>query len=74
MGNNSKLLKDMQIYKFRSAMGKAKTAMKDVIDMNVKSSSDLFLESRVAMLNANQRRIFDYVKSHLLHQQQHAEK
>ena len=54
-------------------MGEAKTAMNDVIDMNVKSSSDLSLESRVAMLNADQRRIFD-VKSHLLHQQQHEEK
>ena len=30
-------------------MGEAKTAMNDVIDMNVKSSSDLSLESRVAM-------------------------
>ena len=55
-------------------MGEAKTAMNDVIDMNVKSSSDLSLESRVAMLNADQRRIFDNVKSHLLHQQQHEDK
>ena len=55
-------------------MGEAKTAMNDVIDMNVKSSSDLSLESRVAMLNADQRYIFDNVKSHLLHQQQHEEK
>ena len=54
-------------------MGEAKTAMNDVIDMNVKSSSDLSLESRVAMLNADQQRIFD-VKSHLLHRQQHEEK
>jgi len=55
-------------------MGEAKTAMNDIIDMNVKSSSDLSLESREAMLNADQRRIFDNVKSHLLHQQQHEEK
>ena len=48
--------------------------MDDVADMNVKSSTDLPLESRVAMLNADQRRIFDNVKSHLLHQQQHEEK
>ena len=34
-------------------MGEAKTAMNDVIDMNVKSSSDLSLEPRVAMLNAD---------------------
>ena len=55
-------------------MGEARTAMDDVVDMNVKSSTDLPLESRVAMLNADQRRIFDNVKSHLLHQQQHEEK
>ena len=55
-------------------MGEARTAMDDVADMNVKSSTDLPLESRVAMLNADQRRIFDNVKSHLLHQQQHEEK
>jgi len=54
-------------------MGEAKTATNDVIDMNVKSSSDLPLESRVAMLNADQQRILDNVKSHL-HQQQHEEK
>ena len=38
-------------------MGEARTAMDDVADMNVKSSTDLPLESRVAMLNADQRRI-----------------
>jgi len=54
-------------------MGEAKTAMNDIVDMNVNSSSDLCLESRVAMLNTDQRRIFDDVKSHLLHQQQHEE-
>jgi len=54
-------------------MGEAKTTMKDVIDMNVNSSSDLSLESRVAMLNTDQRHIIDNVKSHLLHQQQHKE-
>jgi len=40
-------------------MGEAKTAMNDVIDMSIKSSSDLCLESRVAMLSADQWRIFD---------------
>ena len=54
-------------------MGEAKTAMNDIIDMNVNSSSDLSLESRVAMLNTDQQHIFDNVKSHLLHQQQHKE-
>ena len=52
-------------------MGEAKTAMNDVFDMNVNSCNQLSLEERVAMLNADQRRIFDGVKSHLLHQQQH---
>ena len=52
-------------------MGEAKTAMNDMFDMNVKSCDELSLEDRVAMLNADQRRIFDAVKSHLLHQQQH---
>ena len=52
-------------------MGEAKTAMNDMFDMNVNSCDELSLEDRVAMLNANQGRIFDAVKSHLLHQQQH---
>ena len=52
-------------------MGEAKTAMNDMFDMNINSCEELSLEDRVAMLNADQRRIFDAVKSHLLHQQQH---
>ena len=51
-------------------MGEAKTAMNDVFDMNVNSCNQLSLEERVAMLNADQRSIFDYVKSHL-HQHRH---
>ena len=47
--------------------------MNDVIDMSIKSSSDLSSESRVAMLNADQQHIYDNMKSHLLHQQQHEE-
>ena len=50
-------------------MGEAKTAMNDVLDMNVNSCNQLSLEERVAMLNTDQRRIFDGVKSHFLHQQ-----
>ena len=52
-------------------MGEVKTAMNDMFDMNVNSCDELSLEDRIAMLNADQRRIFDAVKSHLLHQQQH---
>ena len=36
--------------------------------MNVRSSDHLTLEDRVGMLNADQRRVFDYIKAHLLHQ------
>ena len=52
-------------------MGEAKTAINDMFDMNV-NSIELSLEDRVAMLNADQRRIFDAVKSHLLQQQHEA--
>ncbi len=52
-------------------MGEAKTAMDDVLDMNDNSCDKLSLEDRVAMLNADQRRIFQHVKKHLLLQQQH---
>ena len=53
-------------------MGEAKTAMHDMLDMIVSHSSDqLGLEERVTMLNADQRRIFDTIQSHLLHQKQH---
>ena len=44
-------------------MGEAKTAMIDMFKMNVNSCEELSLEDRVAMLNADQRRIFDAVKS-----------
>ena len=44
-------------------MGEAKTAMNDMFDMNVNSCEELSLEDRVAMLNADQRHIFDAVKS-----------
>ena len=44
-------------------MGEAKTAMNDMFDMNVNLCDELSLEDRVAMLNADQRRIFDAVKS-----------
>ena len=39
--------------------------------MNAHPADTLSLKQRVAMLNADQRRIFDKVKDHLLHQQQH---
>ena len=39
--------------------------------MNAHPADTLSLEQRVNMLNTDQRRIFDKVKGHLLHQQQH---
>lgn len=54
--------------------GEATSAMKDVCDMNQKSHCDLTLEERETMLNADQTRIFQKVKSHLLHQKRHEEK
>ena len=45
--------------------------MNDVLDINASSFSELSLDDRVAMLNGDQRRIFENVKAHLLHQQCH---
>ena len=52
-------------------IGEAKNAMNEVFDMNVNSGDDLSLEDRINMLNADQRRVFDKIHNHLLHQQQH---
>ena len=52
-------------------IGEAKTAMIDVLTMNMNSSDKLSVEERVAMLNDDQRRVFDTVKGHLLHQKCH---
>ena len=52
-------------------VGEAKNAMNDVFDMNVNSDDDLSLEDRINMLNTDQRRVFDKIHKHLLHQQQH---
>ena len=53
-------------------MGEAKIAMHDMADMIDNHSPDqLGLEERVTMLNADQRRIFNRVESHLQHQKQH---
>ena len=53
-------------------MGEAKNAMDDIADMIVSHSADqLGLAERVTMLNADQRRIFDTLQSHLTRQKQH---
>ena len=46
-------------------LGEAKSAMKDVADMAVKQTSTLSLEERMALLNADQRRVFDNIKGSL---------
>ena len=56
----------------RQLMGETKTAMHGIADMlvNHSTSDQLTFEDRTAMLNADQRRIFDTVDS-LQHQKQH---
>ena len=55
-------------------MGEAKMAMKELFEMNARPPNTLSLEQREAMLNSDQRRVFDKVKAHLLHQRQHETK
>ena len=52
-------------------MGEARAAMKDLFDMNTNPANTLSLEQRVVMLNTDQRRVFDKVKAHFLHQKEH---
>ena len=40
-------------------MGEAKTAMKEVVEINANNSDTLTLEDRITMLNNDQRHIFD---------------
>ena len=51
--------------------GEAKSAMQDILDCNDSYVDKLTLEGRIAMLNADQRRVFDKVKAHLRHQLEH---
>ena len=54
--------------------GEAKSAMNDMCEINANAkSNDLSLQERIAMLNADQKRIFDKVAHHLLHQKEHEE-
>ena len=53
-------------------MGQIKDAMNDVNEMD--SGSILTLQQRESMLNADQKRIFDNVKSHLLNQLEYKKK
>ena len=51
--------------------GEAKSAMDDALGTSVNPSDKLDLDTRVAMLNADQKCIFDHVKEHILHHQRH---
>ena len=54
-------------------MGEARAALKELFDMNTNPADHdtLSLEKRVAMLNTDQRRVFDKVKTHFLHLKKH---
>ena len=54
-------------------LGEARTAMSDVLDMRLSSYDQLTLDERES-LNADQRRVFDTVKTHLLHERSHENK
>ena len=60
-----------ELENYPQLLGEAKSAMQDVHDMKDKSSDNLTLDDRVKMLNDDQRRIFDNIKAHLLHQIKH---
>ena len=45
--------------------------MKELFDMNTNPADTLSLEQRVAMLNTDQRCVFDKVRAHFLHQKEH---
>ena len=54
--------------------GEAKLVMNDMCEMNANVGNDLSLDDRVRMLNADQKRVFDNVTRHLLHQKQHEDR
>ena len=56
---------------FPQVMGEAKSAMKDIHDLQNNGSKIIDLEKRIAMLNLDQLRIFTNIKNHLVHQYQH---
>ena len=47
-------------------MGEARAAMKELFEMNTNPADTLSLEQRVAMLDTDQRRVFDKVKAYLM--------
>ena len=54
-------------------LGEARSAMSEVLDKKASTPGQLTLDERVSMLNQDQRRVFDNVKAHFLHQKLHEE-
>ena len=52
-------------------IGEARTAMSEVLNMKTSEPGELTLHERIIMLNPDQKRVFDNVKAHLLHQKLH---
>ena len=61
--DNENMLDDPQI------IGEAKSAMHDMIGLQ--DNDTLTLDKRIDMLNSDQKRIFNNVKKHLVHQRKH---
>jgi hypothetical protein len=55
-------------------LGEARTAMTEVLDMKASTPGQLTLNERVSMLNQDQKRVFENVKAHFLHQKCHEAK
>ena len=55
-------------------LGEARTAMTEVLDMKTSTPGQLTLDERVSMLNQDQKRVFENVKAHFLHQKCHEAK
>ena len=54
-----------------SIVGEAKSAVDDLQDLQQKPETKISLSDRIAMLNANQSRVFHRVSNHLNHQYHH---
>ena len=52
-------------------LGEARTAMIEILDMKASAPGQLTLDEQVAILNPDQRRVFDHVIGHFLHQKSH---
>ena len=55
-------------------LGEARTAMTEVLDMKTSTPGQLTIDERVSMLNQDQKRVYENVKAHFLHQKCHEAK